>query len=583
MRPPGLSSIATRSPATEAVTAALIAFALLFSGTSRVPIINGDEARFAQASREMLATRDLVVPTFGGRDRYDKPPVIYWLTAASLAVLGPTPRAARLPSNLAAVVTVALLAGWVRRRAGPGSGVLAGSLLAVTPVFLVQGRSCTADAVTVALTLLAMLALEPFVRGEGRLPHAVVLWTATALAVLTKGPVAPVVLAATGLGWWAVGRRWRPSELVAAGGLLIVGAVVGSPLVLVPLIVTAVWSALSDPAARHRLRELRWGLGSVIMAAVLLPWAVAAWAATDGDYFRIAVGRHVVERGLSPLEGHAGFPGFYLATAVVLCFPWVGALIAALPDAWRRRHHDPASRFLLAWTLGPLAVFEVVATKLVHYPLAGYPAAVAMVTVWAWRDGARRAGVVSRALHVIGGVVLASVPVLVAEIVLAPELRSSAIVAAVTLASGITISSAWIRVTPRRALAAAAVATALSMLVLMNVFVPRLGAELLGPRLIARAIEVRGPDDALVMYGLRDEEVLFHGPSDLGVCCTADELVAWLTAHPSTVGISRSELLHTFLEAHPEWQVEVVDRVTGHDLGRGQEAAGVVFRRETSH
>jgi len=582
MPAPAFSNTATRSPAAEAVAAALIAFALLFSGTSRVPIINGDEARFAQASREMLASRDVIVPTFGGRDRYDKPPVIYWLTAASLAVFGTTSRAARLPSNAAAILTVALTAWWVRRRAGPGSGLLAGTLLAVTPVFLVQGRSCTADAVTVALTLVAMLSLEPIVRGDGRLCHAVVLWTASAFAVLTKGPVAPVVLAATGLGLWALARRWRTGELIAAGGLVIVGAVVGSPLVLLPLLIAAGLSARADPVVRARLRDLRWGLGALIMTVVVLPWAAAAWAATDGDFVRIAVGRHVLERGLSPLEGHAGFPGFYVATALVLGFPWFGALLAAIADAWRGRHDEPVSRFLLAWVLGPVAVLEVLATKLVHYPMALYPAAVLLVTLWAWRERSRPPGPAAVIIHAVGGLLLASVPVVVAEVANMPELRPAAIVAAVILVAGVAVSTTRLRTNPRSSLAASAVATALSMTVLMNVFVPRLGAELLGPRLIARAVEARGPDDALVVYGLRDEEVLFHGPADLGVCRTADELASWLTAHPSSVGLSRLDRLQAFLEAQPQWRPVLLDPVAGYDLGRGRAAEGVVFRLEAS-
>ncbi len=567
-----------RSPATEAVTIAVLSFALLFSGTSRLPIVNGDEARFAQASREMLATGDPVVPTFGGRDRYDKPPVIYWLTAASFRLLGTTPRAARLPSNVAAAAGAALLAWWARRRAGPGSGLLAGTLLAVTPVFLVQGRSCTADAVTVTLTLAAMLALEPIVRGDGRLRNAVVMWAATSLAVLTKGPVAPVVLGATGLGLWALARHRTAGKLVTAGGLLVVGAMVGSPLVLAPLIVAAVWSALSDPVARQRLRDLRWGLGAVIMAVVLLPWTVAAWVATDGEFVRIAVGRHVIERATSPLEGHAGFPGFYLATALVLGFPWIGALLAAVPDAWRRRHDLPDAGFLLAWLVGPLAVLEVLATKLVHYPMAVYPAAVLVVTMWAWREGSQPPGPAAVTVHTVGGLLLASVPLVVAEITDLPGLRPPAMVAAAILSAGVVVSTTRLRTAPRIALAVSGVATALSMAVTLNAFVPRLGAELLGPRLIARAMEARAAGDPLVVYGLRDEEVLFHGPADLHVCRTADELVGWLATHPSSLGLSRLDRLQAFLEAHPQWRPVVVERVTGYDLGRGEVAEGVVFR-----
>jgi hypothetical protein len=182
----------------------------------------------------------------------------------------------------------------------------------------------------------------------------------------------------------------------------------------------------------------------------------------------------------------------------------------------------------------------------------------------------------------LGGLLLASVPLVVAEVADLPGLRPAAVLAAAVLSVGVAMSTTRLRTHPRSALAISGAATALSMAVTLNVFVPSLGTELLGPRLIARAVEARGPDDALVVYGLRDEEVLFHGPPDLGVCRTADELVAWLTDHPSSVGLSRLDRLQAFLEAHPRWRLVIVDRVAGFDLGRGKAAEGVVFRLETS-
>lgn len=569
-----------RTPGTEAVTAFVLGFALLFSGTSRLPIVNGDEARFAQASREMLASGDPIVPTFGGRDRYDKPPVIYWLTAGCFALLGPSPRTARLPSNVAAAASAALLAWWVRRRAGPGSGLLAGILLTVTPVVLVQGRACTADAVTLALTLVAMMALEPFVRGAGRLRYALVLWSAAALAVLTKGPVAPVVIGATGLALWALDARRRPWQLLAAAGLVVVGSTLASPLVLAPIAAAAAIAAVSDPTTRRRLRGLRWGLGAGIASAVLLPWTVAAWKATDGELFRVAIGRHVIERGLTPLEGHAGFPGMYVATAIVLCVPWFGALLAAVPDAWRRRHDDPLARFLLAWLVGPVAVLEVVATKLVHYPMAVYPAAIALVVRWAWRDDARDAGRVAVAAHAIGGALLAIVPVAVAVVSGLDRLLPAATAAAGCLLVGIVVSTGQLRRAPRRGLTVAAVATAVFAAVLTNGLLPALGDELLGPRLIARAEAVREAGDALFVLGLRDEEALFHGPPDLVVCRSTDEVVKWVAVHPESVGVTRSDRLRELVAAHPRWRPVILDRVDGFDLGRGRAAEGVVFRLE---
>jgi 4-amino-4-deoxy-L-arabinose transferase-like glycosyltransferase len=98
----------------------------------------------------MLDRGDLVVPTFAGQDRYHKPILHYWCTMASYTVLGANERAARLPSNLAGALVVALLAMTARRRFGAGSGLLAGLLLAVTPVVWIEAKACTADMVVSA-------------------------------------------------------------------------------------------------------------------------------------------------------------------------------------------------------------------------------------------------------------------------------------------------------------------------------------------------------------------------------------------------------------------------------------------------
>ena len=97
---------------------ALIFFAsLLFhlAGTWTLPLIDRDEPRFAEASREMLERGDYVVPYFNNNYRFDKPPLIYWLQTVSYRLLGDNDFAARLPSAIAASLTAILLFAWGRR------------------------------------------------------------------------------------------------------------------------------------------------------------------------------------------------------------------------------------------------------------------------------------------------------------------------------------------------------------------------------------------------------------------------------------------------------------------------------------
>ena len=87
-----------------------LAWIYLGLGTASLPLMDRDEPRFAEASREMLAGGDWVVPRLNGGHRFDKPPLIYWMQAACMRWLGRSEAAVRLPSvacaTLAALATV---------------------------------------------------------------------------------------------------------------------------------------------------------------------------------------------------------------------------------------------------------------------------------------------------------------------------------------------------------------------------------------------------------------------------------------------------------------------------------------------
>ena len=79
------------------VVSALALFLALFY-TRHLPLIDRDEGRYAEGTREMVASGDWLVPRLFGVPYLEKPPLFYWLTAASLATFGINEWAARLPS-----------------------------------------------------------------------------------------------------------------------------------------------------------------------------------------------------------------------------------------------------------------------------------------------------------------------------------------------------------------------------------------------------------------------------------------------------------------------------------------------------
>ena len=73
------------------------------------PIVIPDEARYCEIPREMLVSGDWVVPRLNGLRYFEKPVLGYWVTAASMALFGQNPFAARLPSAAATGLSALLL------------------------------------------------------------------------------------------------------------------------------------------------------------------------------------------------------------------------------------------------------------------------------------------------------------------------------------------------------------------------------------------------------------------------------------------------------------------------------------------
>lgn len=329
------------------------AFFCFSAGTGELPLMDRDEPRFAEASREMLESGNWVVPHLNGQYRFDKPPLIYWLQAGSIFWLGPSEMAVRLPSVLCATLTTGLLAWWGRRLAGDRAGLTAGLLWATCPQAFVHAHLAVAD-----MTLVFFFTLTNWSGWElhqaGKDTRAVRTWfwvffVSMALGFLAKGPVAWLAaLPAILLAW---GRKSLPSDT-------------------------------PSPWRSARL----WWTGGLLTLSLVALWGIPALMATRGEFFQVGIGKHVVARSVGVLEGHGlrglrGYLGslpFYPLTLLVGFLPWSPWLVRSL---WKRRSSGPLSpidRYLSTSVLGVFVVFTLIRTKLPHYTLPAFP----LIALW---------------------------------------------------------------------------------------------------------------------------------------------------------------------------------------------------------
>jgi len=339
------------SHARAAMVLVVVALAAFLPGFFQLPPIDRDEARFAQATKQMIESGDYVDIRFQDEVRYKKPVGIYWLQAAvvnTAEALGvPKARTSiwlyRIPSLLGAIAAV-LLTYWtalafVSRRAA----VLAGLMLATSILLGVEARLAKTDAMLLATVVAAMGALARIYLGKRGLRPEVTSWHLPAIF------------------WTAL-----------AGGVLLKG-----PLILAFIVLTAGSLSIFDRSWRWLL-ALRPLPGIAWLIVLVLPWFLAIILRSGDSFFAESVGQDLLGKLMSGQESHGAPPGFYFVLFWITF--WPGATLAAMaaPSVWAARH-EPGGRFLLCWLLPSWIMFEVVMTKLPHYVLPLYPAMAIMI------------------------------------------------------------------------------------------------------------------------------------------------------------------------------------------------------------
>jgi 4-amino-4-deoxy-L-arabinose transferase-like glycosyltransferase len=320
--------------------AAFIAFVAGLPGLVAVPTLDRDEARFAEATAQMLETGDFVVIRFQDQPRFKKPVGIHWLQAASVRLLSsPEARqiwAYRVPSLLGAMLAAAACAWGAAAFFGAETGLIAGALLGATFLLSTEAFIAKTDAALCGATTLAMAALGRLyaaARGGPPAPAAAkwIFWGALAATILLKGPVGPLVAGLAMIALLIADRR-------------------------------PAW-----------LARLRWDWGLIVVLAVVGPWAGAVTVATDGGFWAKAIGSDLAPKLTGGQESHGAIPGYHALLTPILAFPITLLLPAALVVIWRRRG-EPGVRFAAAWLIPTWLFFEMLPTKLPHYLLPAYAA-----------------------------------------------------------------------------------------------------------------------------------------------------------------------------------------------------------------
>lgn len=189
-----------------------------------------DETRYAQVALEMHDTGDWVVPRLNGEPYLDKPPMLYWLMAISYEVCGVNEQAARLPTALAALLTVLLTYVLGKKLLGDRAASIGAMLLLLSAGFFLAGRFVMMDSLLTLFSTVGLLAGAVALHANRwNLSWWVLAGVACGLGTLTKGPVADVICVPPLLmAAWLTGND-RVFRLRVALALLLPAVAIAAP------------------------------------------------------------------------------------------------------------------------------------------------------------------------------------------------------------------------------------------------------------------------------------------------------------------------------------------------------------------
>lgn len=352
-REPWLTALGARATWWLALTVAAVL--LVWFGTLAMRhLIGPDEGRYAEISREMLATGDWVTIRYNALKYFEKPPFHMWVTALSYVVFGVGEWQARLCVALSGLLGIGMtmLATW--RWFGLRAAWLAGVVLLAAPMWSTAAHFNTLDmtlAGAMACVLATMLlAQHPDATPATRRRWMYACWAAMGVAVLTKGLVG-----------------------VALPGLVLV-----------------VYSLVARDGSLWR--RLHWGAGLAILLAVTVPWF---WliARRNPEFLHFFFIHEHWQRYTSNIHSRSG-PLWYFVPLIVGGFlPWVGLFPRMWAEVRASRAASAGFRPVLmagVWAIAIFIFFSLSHSKLPGYILPVVPALAIVAAVVLDRLDARR-------------------------------------------------------------------------------------------------------------------------------------------------------------------------------------------------
>ena len=304
----------------------MAAAVLLFAGNGSLLVTDSVESNYALTAKEMVLSGDWLSPQIYGHYWYDKPIFFYWLTALAYKIFGFTEFASRFFPALFGLGGLALVAWGGSKLDNERSGFCSALVLLSSVEFFLISKSVITDAILFFFFSATLLFFYLGYR-DGKASYWYIMYAAAGFSVLTKGPIGvllPGLIITLFLLWQ---RDWRV------------------------------------------LKRMHLASGTLLCAAVAVPWYAAMYSLHGSDFINTFFGTHNFLR--ATVSEHPRDDVFYYYTLVNLLalFPWSG-LVPLAVYKWQQAGRPKLTeqqRFLLLWALVVFVFFQCMATKYITY------------------------------------------------------------------------------------------------------------------------------------------------------------------------------------------------------------------------
>ncbi|MFZ0293039.1 MAG: glycosyltransferase family 39 protein [Candidatus Sulfotelmatobacter sp.] len=289
------------------IAGVLLLFAVVYVGSLFSPGLQDDaDSTHAEAAREMLATHDFVTLKINGNRYLEKAPLMYWVVALSYFFFGVNEFAAHLPVAVSMFLLVLLAMRWARRAFGDRAAIYAGLFISTAAGCYLFTRILIPESI-LSLFIAASFYCFATALEDGDAWRWYGGYACMALAVLTKGLLAIVVVGLALLLYAAISGEWR------------------------------------------RWREFRLFTGSLLFLVIAAPWHILAgirnphffWFYFVNEHFMRFLGKRI------PKDYNKQTDSLYWTLHLVWLFPWSLYLPIALRRLiaeWRTRRKASVSK-----------------------------------------------------------------------------------------------------------------------------------------------------------------------------------------------------------------------------------------------